>query len=292
MTTQTWSTVIDHSSDANFRIWGNELKTKLAAAGLVQTADTGQINWVTVTRPATNTDAGYEIWRMNDTQQATAPIFFKIFYGTANGAGTPRIRVQMGQGSNGSGTLTGIVTTVQIMGVQTAPNTAVAYPSYACAAQGFFGLAWKVGGGPQGGFFLCRTADPAGSNAPTADGAYFVIANSSGTFSAIHRYASPAGLIGSESTTVAQIPCVVPGRMTTTAVGSDIQVFPHFFGTPRVYPAFGLCTVVKSELPLGNTFSATLLGSTAHTFIALDIGIGDAQAGGGSANYAHAMLWE
>jgi hypothetical protein len=42
------------------------IAAQIAAMGLVQTSDTGQINWVTVARPALNTIAGYEIWRFND----------------------------------------------------------------------------------------------------------------------------------------------------------------------------------------------------------------------------------
>jgi hypothetical protein len=35
--------------------WGSGIAAQIAAMGLVQTSDTGQINWATVTRPAINT---------------------------------------------------------------------------------------------------------------------------------------------------------------------------------------------------------------------------------------------
>jgi len=147
MTTQTWTTNVDHTTDAGFRAWGSELSSKFLAAGLTQTADTGQVNWVTVLRPAINTDGGYEVWRFNDTQQATAPIFIKVFYGTAGTATFPRIRIQVGTASNGTGTVsgTGSANTITIT-ANTAISAVTNYVSYLCYAPGFLGLSWKVGG--------------------------------------------------------------------------------------------------------------------------------------------------
>jgi hypothetical protein len=72
------------ADDATFRAWGSGIAAQIAAMGLVQTSDTGQINWVTVARPALNTIAGYEIWRFNDALQATKPVFIRIDYGTSS----------------------------------------------------------------------------------------------------------------------------------------------------------------------------------------------------------------
>jgi hypothetical protein len=96
-------------SDAAFRAWGQAISAALAALGLVQTADTGQINWSTVTKPTVNATAqGYEVWRFADALQATAPVYVKIEYGSATSSTTaPGIWVTVGTGSNGSGTITG-----------------------------------------------------------------------------------------------------------------------------------------------------------------------------------------
>lgn len=98
-----------NTTDAQFRDWGSSLSAQLAALGLVQTGDTGQINWTTVTRPlAVNTFQGYEIWRFNDALQATAPMFLKIEYGSGNAAASaPGLRIQIGSSSNGTGTIGG-----------------------------------------------------------------------------------------------------------------------------------------------------------------------------------------
>lgn len=101
--------IYDNSTDANFRSWGSQVSSAISSLGLVQTSDTGQINWASVTSPAQNTYAGYEIWKNSaDPYFATLPIYFKIEYGTTNiPNGGPALRVQCGTGSDGSGTLTG-----------------------------------------------------------------------------------------------------------------------------------------------------------------------------------------
>lgn len=95
------------SSDARFRDWGGSISAGLAAVGLTKTADSGQINWATATFPVSNnTDAGYEVWRFNDPDQADKPVYFALHYGRGSSS-TPRFRVTLGTGSDGNGTITG-----------------------------------------------------------------------------------------------------------------------------------------------------------------------------------------
>jgi len=101
-----------NSSDARFKNWADNvtgISAQLAALGFTQTADTGQINWTTVTAPAQNTFAGYEIWRAaNSANQTACPLFFKIEYGAQNNVvKNPRIRLTFGSGSDGAGVITG-----------------------------------------------------------------------------------------------------------------------------------------------------------------------------------------
>lgn len=107
MTNTTWTSSSYHSTDAIFRTWGQAVNTALAAVGMVNTSDTGQINWSTVTRASINTDAGYEVWKFDDALQSTVPIFFKLYYGTGTNASYARLRIEVGTASNGSGTLSG-----------------------------------------------------------------------------------------------------------------------------------------------------------------------------------------
>lgn len=104
---------LDHyvGATAQFRAWGKVISDQLAAQGLVQTADTGQIDWNTVVAPAAaDTIAGYEVWRFADALQATGPVFLKISYATGYGgsSGTgrpPAFYLAVGTSTNGAGTL-------------------------------------------------------------------------------------------------------------------------------------------------------------------------------------------
>lgn len=295
MTTQSWSTVMDHGGDAGFRAWGSELAAKMAAAGLVQTSDTGQINWVTVTRPGTNTDAGYEIWQMNDTPQGTAPVYFRIDYGTGTAATAPRIKITSGTGSNGSGTITGTaLTTARICGTGAPLSAVIAYQSYLCVTEGFFGFAWKVGLATadvaHSSFFFCRNCDSDG--VPDVIGSLVVWGNGTiNNYAAYQflRYAATAAAFTAR-TAANQIPTVVPGVPSSSLVGSDNQAYIWWMAIPQVLPVLGLCTTIRTEVATGATFAVTLIGSTSHTYIALGQTFhGEPTV---AATFGPAMLWE
>lgn len=100
---------MQNTTDAFFRQWCQFVfDTIVTTGGWVQTADTGQMNFATVTHPlALNTIMGYIIIRMADTLQATAPVYLKMEFGSGSAANTPQITITFGTGSNGTGTLTG-----------------------------------------------------------------------------------------------------------------------------------------------------------------------------------------
>lgn len=263
MTTASWSTVLDHSSDAGFRAWGSELNTKFASVGLVQTADTGQINWTTVTRPGTSTLAGYEIWRLSGSA-----LFFKIQYGTGTAAAAPRIDMTIGTGSNGSGTLTGQTnSTISVSKVSSTPgSTVTAYQSWLCATASFFGLAWKntaAGAGSNMAYFgVGLTVDATGT--PSNVGYYINSLNGNTTTA---RLQTVRTLATAQTRNSGSSYCVFPGNPTVSSDGVNNQVYLHWLDTPSVQPALYTATVVASELTAGNTVSLTLVGSTPHTYI-------------------------
>lgn len=98
------------------------IHTALTAFGWIQTPDTGQINLATHLLGA----ADYMIFRMADALQATVPVFAKFIFGGNASAGT--IKVQLGQATNGAGTLTGIVTDVVSYGTATYFNASGGTP--------------------------------------------------------------------------------------------------------------------------------------------------------------------
>lgn len=105
--------VSDITSDAQFRAWCQWLDDLfLVTGGWTLSSDTGQMTISTVTHPtAGNTAQGYRIYCMSDALQSTAPIFLKIEYGSSTVLTEPSIWFTIGQGSNGSGTITNVLTT-------------------------------------------------------------------------------------------------------------------------------------------------------------------------------------
>ena len=288
MTTSVITTVVDHSSDAGFRTWGAEFHAQLVAIGLTLTSDTGQINWTTVTRPASLGVGGYEIWRFNDTLQSTTPIFIKLEYGTSYQAAMPGIWITVGQGSSGAGAITG-VTSSRFTTLHTAAaagptivSTSTSYVSRFCynATLGFFGFAWKYASTT--GVPNCCTAfasvfrsnDSTGAATSTtvnvlAYGIFgygYSVANY-GTMQSINY---TTGLLYPQTGTL-QWWGNHPFALTSTVNGSNISVDPVFYVTPSPVISVCLGRALKTEVPQGTAISATLVGSTPHTYIQVGV---------------------
>lgn len=276
MPTVSWSTPIEHSSDATFRAWGSDLSTRFALAGLVQTLDTGQINWLTVTRPGAITFAGYEIWRFNDTLQATSPVFIKVEYGTANNATVPALRITVSSGTNGAGTPTGLVTTARLAYTATtliANANITNFPSYLCATAGFAGLAFKIGAAVSSsltliGFTVQRTVDNTG--APTAAAVVLTTCGASNdtttaSLVSIINYTSSTVNNGSTGIDLG----AMPSAITSSLVGTSPQVFLHWVSVPQVTPLVGTAACILSEIVIGSQRNLTLVGTTPRNYIAI-----------------------
>lgn len=98
------------ADDATFRAVGLKISQAFDAVGFVKTADTGQIDWATVTKPTTYpTMAGYEMRQLPAGVLQTAnPVIVKIWYGTSDrAANILGMQWYVGHASSGSGGLTG-----------------------------------------------------------------------------------------------------------------------------------------------------------------------------------------
>jgi len=129
MTTTIFSAAPFNTGDTYFRAWGSGFSAGLAAIGFVKTADTGQIDWGTVIAPVSNgQQKGYEVWRFNDSLQASTPLFFRVGYGAApSHVPSPGIYFTIGKGSDGAGNITGVLNAMQAsyVSVTTAINATV-----------------------------------------------------------------------------------------------------------------------------------------------------------------------
>ncbi len=213
------------SNDTQFRAFAQAIHDAFAAMGLVQTADTGQIDLVTVTKPGAGfTAAGYEIWRFADTHQAASPIFFKIFYGTGTGATFPGLWLEVGSGSNGSGSLTGNPTVQRR--VSASGSSALNHFSLFSGELDRFTLAWAFwasdGGAVNRTIFLSVEREVNSLGARIAGGALVSFYDSSqGHFQDV--YDKVVGGVGVET----DFGILAP-RVGNGADGANVSVYPQY----------------------------------------------------------------
>lgn len=282
MTTASTNTICSNASSANFQAWVNEIYTNLVTnCGLTQTADTGQmaVPCVTSLPGATNTAAGYYIFRFNDTLQATSPIFIKMEFGTNASATTnPKIWITVGTGSSGAGTITGTVMTRVCGFSDTSGNITTNYPSYYCynATQGFLGMAFKLGltGANEclGGFVLYRSVDNTG--APTADGVMLItnsitanVANSGGNAQCINFNTSAL-----QTLTITNLWGILPFDTTYSLEGSAGMIFPVWqYKGSASSPGWGItnaCAMaIDAEISVSSTVTVTVIGALSLTYL-------------------------
>lgn len=103
-----------NATDAAFRGWTQMVANGFISAGWARATDTGNINFGTVSTPATaQLSSGYDIFRMTDTLNVSAPIFVKVEYGSGVANTGPSLWITVGNGSNGAGMLLGATTARQ-----------------------------------------------------------------------------------------------------------------------------------------------------------------------------------
>lgn len=131
MATQTSTMVAQTNSTATMRPHVQFVEALLTAAGWVQTADTGQTAGSAFPAGSgTNISAGYQIWRMADSLQGTAPVYVKFEFGTGATTNCLSIWLTIGTGSDGAGNITGtLLARTQTYGVATSGSTFSSYGS-------------------------------------------------------------------------------------------------------------------------------------------------------------------
>lgn len=254
----------------------------LACGAVTQTADTGQIDLVSGTfTPATNTAQGYQMFAFADSLQATAPIYVKVEYGNGGNTSNPQLWVTIGTATNGSGTLTGTVSSRQPVFTTSSTiwGSATTHAVYANGTSTDGAVIWggwwggaNYSGTLGGGLFCverCRDAD----GTPNAYGAYVLTAGfgaSAQTATDCLRF-SPAG--GSQSAT-ARTTGMLPAwsnasGINTLVVGSDTYFVPSptgFYVQTMGAPSKYLCGYAKGDFSLGASQSVSWYGSS-KTFL-------------------------
>jgi hypothetical protein len=287
ITTVTHTAGFNAPNDATFRAWGSLFRAAIEAAGWVQTADTGQVNWVTVTAPAANTNGVYEVYRLDDALQATDPVFLKVVYSRASNTNAGILRFQAGTASDGAGTITSAANTnTSVTALSDAQNGMNAgAPAYSLRSYvGGDGSSLMVllapndsgSAGAGGGFLLERRRDPV-TGEPAAGGFHCVWMPGTGqtTNSYAHHtvwthnlYPQPAAGNG----------LILTGRGSSSAADNGVKdnvvpIFPYMTGG---YPELGgpskwIAGIFRADVPLGVTFPLSIYGEEG-TFMSLGAG--------------------
>jgi hypothetical protein len=251
----------DFTTDADFRLAPQFIHDALTTAGWVQTSDTGQINLTTVAKPAgASTAAGYEIWRMNDTLQGTAPIYIKIEYGT--GANNQRFAywLTIGKGSNGSGTLTDTIKARFTIGANSAQNPP--NDSFAAGASSWFTMALFANTSGAVWLSIERTKDATGAD--TGDG--ILLAYGGGTSAHVSHYCAYTGVSPTAETGLQYILSTV--SPSTFGADTGIAIMIPMKGVAQ-QPGLNVGAIIAADFGAGATISFTIYGAS-HTYQRMD----------------------
>lgn len=286
-------------TNATFQTWVQGIHAQLAACGLIQTSDTGQINPATAILPSAGSVAGYEIWRLNDAAQATQPVFLKIEYGAQTlSQNRPMLWMTAGPTTNGAGTITGTTTgRLSTAAGASQSGVGVTLPSYCSGDGSWIGLFTNsdvATGGNNMTFILDRIRDTTG--APTGEGFILCFSNSSGpgAVSVINGiFYGPAGAtFGAEGVFPGPSPInggpAIGGGART--IGQSLGVMPLIVmaGQLRYSKAGVVYCITDLGAGPGITFTATNFGAN-HTYMTM-AKPGQTWANNVSDNLA--LLWE
>jgi hypothetical protein len=250
--------ILSSSTDTLFRGWGKAVSDQIAAFGWVKTADTGQIDWTTITAPTTASQArGYEVWRMADALQAQAPFFIKMEYGSGgydkNSAG---LWITVGTGTNGAGTITGQVSPRAQFGSMYDMGTAV---PYRCVFSGDPGrLAFCLGVNRDDGNLYLWAVVERSKDAAGADTTEGVVRLTRGVYGGVNSHFLPyTGPIPPNETS---FPCLAPVA-STGVVGSDVVLYPVYpFNGDMKNPVRGCMGYFKADINSDTIFNASVYG--------------------------------
>lgn len=125
MTTGSRSAPWALSGDAAWRTWCDAIYNSLTDAGWVQTSDTGQRAVPAAdSYPVASSTFTNWVFRLNDSQQSTCPVFMKVEVSRGSGTANFMFRITIGTGTNGAGVIANPVINQAVHGTSSwAPTT-------------------------------------------------------------------------------------------------------------------------------------------------------------------------
>lgn len=265
MATAEWAQAQTNTNDADFRLWGSTLSTKLQSLpGLTKTSDTGQVNWLTVTRPGAGSYVN-EFYYLNDSLHGTYPIYFQIKYGSsAYSINAPFVQISVGTGTNGTGTLT----TASAGGGMFQPSAGTATPllNFISAGEGYLTMIIAIGI-PNGAsapalamYHFSRFCDDSGS--PITGGGILYLVDGSTTTTRHVLRSSTWNTDGNEWGTR------ISSSYATSIYNNLPQIMPDFIHqTPKFRFNPNAVGYLSSEYANYVAFRATPMGVTERQYI-------------------------
>lgn len=274
--------VFHNATNTAFRDWGSGIANGFNDAGWVQVTATGQVDWSTVSVNASATTSwGFEIWRMNDSLQATSPVYLRIDYGSGSAVNTPRAWLQLGSGVSDN-VLTGIISG-QLPCSPTANSGANTWGTFYCGSNGHIAYC----GAPQSAngwaFGIERTHDAAGAD--TGEGV--LLLGTTGSAAWYQQYWNcKTGPTANDNSLGAYMPPQGYG-----ATGDTVTVYPIYLQRGSfTNPSLNYMVAFVQSVTGYTTLQIPLYGNT-HTYLALT-SMGPGTVTRSSTNTALLMRWE
>jgi hypothetical protein len=268
MATRTSSTLLpDNSTDAHFQAWAQFIEdTLVTTGGWVHSTETGETAPGSLVHPTTaNTKKGFRVYKMNDSLQGTNPVYMRIDYGSSGAANTPGIWLTIGTGSDGAGTITGIVwnggssSTPKI--ASSSNTTSLTNNSYGSADTNrvTIGLFTQNNANYPLIFGIERTKDATGAD--TGTGLLLVYLAATATTVNTSRMVLLAG--GSQPTAETGLSYVLTRQNPSETFGADIGcgIVIHFKGVAQ-QPGANWMVVNSSDVSAEGQFTLTLYGAS------------------------------
>lgn len=276
------------NNDATWRSFLQAVFAGFTAVGLTRTTDTGQVNELTDTKPATYAYSNPSIWQLDSL--TGMPIYLSVTPGITNYANSPGLKIEIGTQTNGASVLTG-------------PQRSDSGSPVTL----FFGAA--VSGGSTSQMFVSRASgrfhfaalDPSSAS-------YKMFVGVERTFDSAGTPTEDGAILYAESNGQGALGQVIPPSGTPPAVFSSLgSVFPHAIvgqsqaGSPDQRVAFLAGSWSSNGLPsqtralvYRHTDIAELGAVNVDAFGQTDLPympLGDGGPGSGSGGTSYAIPW-
>lgn len=284
----TFSCLARNTSNLEFQTWGSAISNGFTLCGWTKVTSIGEIDWATVPTPATaSLVSGFEIWKMADALQSTAPVAVKIEYGSQSSNTAPQIWIQVGSNNSGNA-LTGVLSLRQ--NVYPASNSTISVPSFVCGNTNriLFGL-FTSAATNSCAFGIERTHDATGADTSEGVLACALYANYIWYQQYWNCQTGPC-VVG--TTALAFMP--PPGAGAAGgSTGATTTVYPiYFYKGIYTYPSLNFLVAFQSNVTNGSLLSFTYYGGT-HTYLPIHtLSVNTSAAALGAPNVALLLRWE